>query len=76
MKAVTYEKKQKMTIARHAKPRHARPSKIVGHHIFIEEVLGAYEKFDKPIDGYTKVLIRFDSTKAGRRVSIGKGATR
>jgi hypothetical protein len=65
MKAVTYENKQKMTTARHAKLRHAHPSKIVGHHIASEEVPGAHEKFDKRMDGYTKVLICFDSAKAG-----------
>jgi glutathione-independent formaldehyde dehydrogenase len=38
----------------------AKPSKIVSHHIRIDEAPDAYEKFDKRIDGYTKVLIRFD----------------
>jgi threonine dehydrogenase-like Zn-dependent dehydrogenase len=65
MKAVTCENNQNNDHRPHAKRRHAHPSKIVGHHISIEEVPGAYEKFDKPIDGYTKVLIHFDSTKAG-----------
>lgn len=37
----------------------ATPGKIVSHHIQIDEVPNAYEKFDKRIEGYTKVLIRF-----------------
>jgi glutathione-independent formaldehyde dehydrogenase len=37
----------------------AKPSKIVSHHIRIEDAPDAYEKFDKRVDGYTKVLIRF-----------------
>ena len=35
----------------------ADPSFVVSHEINIEEAPGAYEKFDKRIDGYTKVLI-------------------
>jgi glutathione-independent formaldehyde dehydrogenase len=38
----------------------AKPSKIVSHHIKIEDAPEAYEKFDQRADGYTKVLIRFD----------------
>lgn len=41
----------------------AKPSKIVSHHIRIDEVPNAYDKFDKRIDGYTKVLIKFGETK-------------
>ena len=37
----------------------AKPSRIVSHHISIEDAPNAYEKFDQRIDGYTKVLIRF-----------------
>ena len=37
----------------------AKPSKIVSHHIDIQEAPDAYKKFDQRIDGYTKVLIRF-----------------
>jgi glutathione-independent formaldehyde dehydrogenase len=37
----------------------AKPSKIVSHHIRIEDAPTAYDKFDKRIEGYTKVLIRF-----------------
>jgi glutathione-independent formaldehyde dehydrogenase len=37
----------------------AKPSMIVSHRIGIEEAPDAYEKFDKRIDGYTKVLIKF-----------------
>jgi glutathione-independent formaldehyde dehydrogenase len=42
----------------------AKPSKIVSHHIGIDQAPEAYEKFDKRIEGYTKVLIRFDEGKA------------
>ena len=42
----------------------AKPSKIVSHHIRIDQAPDAYEKFDKRIEGYTKVLIRFDEGKA------------
>jgi glutathione-independent formaldehyde dehydrogenase len=38
----------------------ARPGKIVSHHIRIDDAPHAYEKFDERIEGYTKVLIRFD----------------
>ena len=37
----------------------AKPSRIVSHHINIDEAPEAYEKFDQRIDGYTKILIRF-----------------
>ena len=42
----------------------AKPSKIVSHHIQIDEAPEAYKKFDQRIDGYTKVLIRFGDKKA------------
>ena len=42
----------------------AKPSMIVSHHIRIDQAPEAYEKFDKRIEGYTKVLIRFDEGKA------------
>jgi glutathione-independent formaldehyde dehydrogenase len=38
----------------------AKPSKIVSHRIRIDEAPDAYDKFDKRIEGYTKVLIQFD----------------
>jgi glutathione-independent formaldehyde dehydrogenase len=41
----------------------AKPSQIVSHHIQIDEAPEAYKKFDQRIDGYTKVLIRFDREK-------------
>lgn len=37
----------------------AKPSKIVSHRIPIEDAPEAYHRFDKRIDGYTKVLIKF-----------------
>jgi glutathione-independent formaldehyde dehydrogenase len=37
----------------------AKPSQIVSHHILIGEAPAAYDKFDKRIEGYTKVLIKF-----------------
>lgn len=43
----------------------AKPSRIVSHHVRIEDAPEAYEKFDQRIEGYTKVLIRFgDKTAA------------
>jgi glutathione-independent formaldehyde dehydrogenase len=42
----------------------AKPSQIVSHHIQIDEAPGAYDKFDKRIEGYTKVLIQFDKKAA------------
>ena len=35
----------------------ADPSFVVSHEIGIDDAPEAYEKFDKRIDGYTKVLI-------------------
>ena len=35
----------------------ATPSKIVSHELPLAEAPGAYEKFDKRIDGFTKVLL-------------------
>lgn len=42
----------------------AKPGKIVSHHIRIEDAPDAYSKFDKRIEGYTKVLIRFGEKSA------------
>lgn len=42
----------------------AKPSQIVSHRINIEEAPDAYDKFDKRIDGYTKVLIKFEDKAA------------
>src|SRR6266478_5789340 len=41
----------------------AKPGKIVSHHISIDDVPEAYKKFDKRIEGYTKVLIRMNESK-------------
>lgn len=38
----------------------AKPSKIVSHRIRIDDAPEAYKKFDQRIEGYTKVLIKFD----------------
>jgi len=35
----------------------AKPSFVVSHEIDIESAPGAYEKFDKRVEGYIKVLI-------------------
>jgi glutathione-independent formaldehyde dehydrogenase len=43
---------------------HAKPSKIVSHRIPIDKAPEAYDKFDKRIDGYTKVLITFEQEAA------------
>ena len=37
----------------------AKPSRIVSHRIRIDAAPEAYDKFDKRVDGYTKVLIKF-----------------
>lgn len=42
----------------------AKPGTIVSHHISIDDVPEAYDKFDKRVDGYTKVLIRFAKPRA------------
>jgi glutathione-independent formaldehyde dehydrogenase len=41
----------------------AKPSQIVSHHIRIDEAPDAYNKFDQRVEGYTKILIRFDQEK-------------
>jgi glutathione-independent formaldehyde dehydrogenase len=38
----------------------AKPSKIVSHRIRIDDAPQAYDKFDRRIEGYTKVLIQFE----------------
>ena len=38
----------------------AKPSQIVSHRIDIKDVPEAYDKFDKRIEGYTKILIKFE----------------
>lgn len=35
----------------------AKPSFVISHEIGIEDAVTAYDKFDKRIEGYTKVLI-------------------
>lgn len=35
----------------------AKPSFVVSHEIGLEDAETAYDKFDKRVDGYTKVLI-------------------
>jgi glutathione-independent formaldehyde dehydrogenase len=35
----------------------------VSHHIRIDEAPDAYDKFDKRIEGYTKILIKFGEEK-------------
>jgi glutathione-independent formaldehyde dehydrogenase len=42
----------------------AKPSRIVSHRIPIDQAPEAYDKFDRRIDGYTKVLIKFDKEVA------------
>jgi glutathione-independent formaldehyde dehydrogenase len=42
----------------------AKPSRIVSHHIRIDEAPKAYQKFDQRTEGYTKVLIRFGEKAA------------
>jgi len=35
----------------------AEPSRIVSHELPLDDVADAYDKFDKRVDGYTKVLL-------------------
>lgn len=35
----------------------AKPSFVVSHNISLDEAPNAYEKFDKRVEGYTKVLL-------------------
>jgi len=42
----------------------AKPSQIVSHRIPIDEAPDAYDKFDKRIEGYTKILIKFGEKAA------------
>jgi glutathione-independent formaldehyde dehydrogenase len=44
----------------------AHPGMIVSHHISIDEAPEAYKKFDKRIEGYTKVLITFDGARSSK----------
>jgi glutathione-independent formaldehyde dehydrogenase len=49
----------------------AKPSFIVSHHLPLEGGPEAYEKFDKRIDGYTKVLLKPQQT--AQRVANERG---
>ena len=40
----------------------AKPSFVVSHEVDIDDAPVAYEKFDKRVDGYTKVLIHPNGT--------------
>jgi threonine dehydrogenase-like Zn-dependent dehydrogenase len=35
----------------------AKPSFVVSHEVSLDEAPGAYDKFDRRVDGYTKVLL-------------------
>ena len=35
----------------------AKPSFVVSHEVGLDEAIDAYDKFDKRINGYTKVLL-------------------
>jgi len=43
----------------------AKHGKIISHHIPTDDATGAYDKFDKRINGYTKVLIKFGRKEEG-----------
>jgi glutathione-independent formaldehyde dehydrogenase len=45
----------------------AKPSFFISHRIPLEQAPDAYEKFDKRIDGYTKVLLKPEMTAAAGR---------
>ena len=36
----------------------AKPSFVVSHNVPLDDAPGAYEKFDKRIEGYTKVILK------------------
>ena len=36
----------------------AKPSFVVSHEVSIDDAADAYDKFDKRIDGYTKVILK------------------
>lgn len=36
----------------------AVPGQIISHEISLDEAPGAYDKFDRRVDGYTKVVIK------------------
>ncbi|KAJ0106812.1 glutathione-independent formaldehyde dehydrogenase [Diaporthe amygdali] len=52
----------------------AKPSFVVSHEIDIDEAPTAYEKFDKRIEGYTKVLIHPNGPIASTGGDSSKGA--
>ncbi len=35
----------------------AKPSFVVSHNLSLDEAASAYDKFDRRVDGYTKVLL-------------------
>ena len=35
----------------------AKPSFVVSHEVDLDEAVDAYDKFDRRVDGYTKVLL-------------------
>ncbi|BCS04179.1 glutathione-independent formaldehyde dehydrogenase [Aspergillus luchuensis] len=49
----------------------ARPSFVVSHEIGIEEAETAYDKFDKRVDGYTKVIIHPNGGFPSKRPPAG-----
>jgi len=54
--------------------RTAKPSKIVSHHIALDDAPEAYEKFDQRIEGSTKALIKFrEKKKAASRLVLMEG---
>ena len=40
----------------------AKPSQIVSHEVSLDDAVHAYDQFDKRVDGWTKVLLRPDTT--------------
>ncbi len=47
----------------------AKPSFIVSHHLSLAEAPSAYDKFDKRIEGYTKVILRPGLAQEARRAA-------
>jgi glutathione-independent formaldehyde dehydrogenase len=53
----------------------AKPSFVVSHEIPLDQAPQAYEKFDKRIEGYTKVILHPGAQNGGTQTQKAHGAT-